>query len=59
MIFFLFFPGLLLYVLKIPQSIFFGFHEIFHSSVIAGHIASMLYDLKDIAQPCARGLCGL
>ena len=47
-------PGLFLYVLKKPKSQFFGFHEYFHTSVIAGHIASMLFDLRDVMAPCAR-----
>ena len=37
----------------------FGFHEYFHTSVIAGHVASMGFDLRNIMMPCARGLCGV
>jgi len=48
-------PGLILYVLKWPRSMVFGFHEYFHTSVIAGHLASMLLDLRDVVSPCARG----
>lgn len=51
-------PGLFLYVLKKPKSPVFGFHEYFHTSVIAGHITSMLFDLRDIVHPCARVLIG-
>ena len=58
-IFWLYLPGLLLYVLKKPKSPTFGFHEYFHSSVLAGHVSSMVLDLLDIMKPCARGLCGL
>ena len=49
-------PGLLLYVLKQPKSSVFGFHEYFHTSVIMGHVASIYFDLHDIASPCARFL---
>ena len=56
-IFWIYAPGLILYVLKKPQSQTFGFHEIFHTSVLAGHVASMALDLRDIALPCARGFC--
>jgi len=58
-IFWVYAPGLILYVLKKPQNQVFGFHEMFHTSVLAGHVTSMLCDLRDIAMPCARGLCGL
>jgi hypothetical protein len=47
-------PGLLLYVLKWPKSNIFGFHEWFHTSVLAGHVVSMVSDLRDIVAPCAR-----
>ena len=47
-------PGLLLYVLKWPKSSYFGFHEWFHTSVLAGHVVSMACDLRDIVTPCAR-----
>ena len=53
-IFFVYAPGLLLYVLKWPKSNFFGFHELFHTSVLAGHVVSMACDLRDIVTPCAR-----
>ena len=58
-IFWVYAPGLILYVLKKPQNQVFGFHEMFHTSVLAGHVISMLCDLRDIASPCARGLCAL
>ena len=51
-------PGLLLYAIKWPKSDRFGFHEYFHTSVIAGHLASMAFDLRDIVSPCARIVCG-
>jgi len=57
-IFAIYMPGLLMYVLKKPKSAVFGFHEYFHTSVIAGHVASMLLDLRDVVNPCARALCG-
>ena len=47
-------PGLLLYVLKRPNRSDFGFHEIFHSSVLLGHATSMVCDVRDVVQPCAR-----
>lgn len=50
--------GLFLYVLKKPKSAFFGFHEYFHTSVLMGHVTSMLCDLRDIAVPCARAALG-
>ena len=58
-IFWVYAPGLILYVLKKPQNQVFGFHEMFHTSVLAGHVMSMLCDIRDILSPCARGLCGL
>lgn len=59
LIFWVYAPGLILYVLKRPQDAVFGFHELFHTSVLAGHLSSMALDLRDIALPCSRGLCGL
>ena len=56
-IFWVYAPGLILYVLKKPQHPVFGFHELFHTSVLAGHIISMLFDLRNIAAPCFTGLC--
>jgi hypothetical protein len=53
-IFWVYAPGLILYVLKKPKSAVFGFHEYFHTSVLAGHLMSMACDLRDIASPCAR-----
>jgi len=47
-------PGLLLYALKWPSRSDFGFHELFHSSVLLGHATSMVCDLRDVLQPCAR-----
>ena len=35
---------------------FFGFHEIFHSSVILGHSTSMVLDILNVLRPCT-GLC--
>jgi len=58
-LFWVYAPGLILYVLKKPKSPTFGFHEMFHTSVLAGHVASMALDLRDIAMPCARGVCGI
>jgi hypothetical protein len=49
-------PGLVCYVLKRPKSSFFGFHEIFHSSVILGHSTSMVLDILNVLRPCT-GLC--
>lgn len=46
--------GLVLYLSKKPQSSVFGFHEYFHSFVVAGHLTSMGFDLADIAAPAAR-----
>jgi Ni/Fe-hydrogenase b-type cytochrome subunit len=57
-IFWIYAPGLILYVLKRPKNPVFGFHEMFHTSVLAGHVASMVLDLRNIVSPCA-GLCGL
>ena len=51
--------GLVLYVSKRPQSMRFGFHEIFHCLVVLGHLASMGLDLADIAAPAARVGAGL
>jgi predicted membrane channel-forming protein YqfA (hemolysin III family) len=53
-IFWVYAPGLILYVLKQPKNDYFGFHEFFHTSVLAGHVSSMLFDLWDIAAPCSR-----
>lgn len=55
-IFWIYFPGLLCYVLKRPADESFGFHEFFHASVLTGHLVSMACDLRDIAAPCARCL---
>jgi len=46
-------PGLVCYVLKKPKSSSFGFHEIFHSSVLLGHSTSMVLDILNIMRPCA------
>ena len=51
--------GLVLYVSKRPQSMRFGFHEIFHCLVVLGHLASMGLDLVDIVAPAARVATGL
>lgn len=53
LIFLIYAPGLFLYVLKKPKSPVFGFHEYFHASVIAGHVASMAFDLRNVLRPCA------
>ena len=58
-VFWVYAPGLILYVLKKPQCQTFGFHEYFHSSVIAGHVVSMALDLRNVMLPCARGFCSL
>ena len=50
--------GLVLYVSKAPQSRSFGFHEIFHSLVVLGHLASMGFDLVEISAPAARVAAG-
>jgi len=47
-------PGLILYVLKQPKNLFFGFHELFHTSVLAGHLTSMFCDFREIASPMTR-----
>jgi len=47
-------PGLIMYALKRPKRLDFGFHEAFHTSVLVGHVSSMLLDLKDLISPCAR-----
>ena len=57
LIFALYAPGLVFYVLKKPKSDRFGFHEYFHTSVLAGHVTSMIFDLLDILSPCCRGVC--
>ena len=46
-------PGLICYAIKKPSHPVFGFHEIFHTSVLVGHLASMGFDLFNIAFPCA------
>jgi predicted membrane channel-forming protein YqfA (hemolysin III family) len=50
--------GLVLYLSKRPQSMVFGFHEIFHSLVVLGHLASFGFDLRDISSPMARVAIG-
>ena len=55
-IFWVYAAGLILYVVKKPVSKVFGFHEYFHTSVLAGHVTSMLCDLRNIVTPCM--LCG-
>ena len=50
--------GLVLYVSKRPQSQTFGFHEIFHTLVVLGHLSSMGFDLLDISSPVARVAAG-
>ena len=40
--------GLLLWILRFPRSDTFGYHELFHVSVIAGHLVSMACDLRAI-----------
>lgn len=56
MIYWIYASGLILYAVKWPQNKIFGFHEIFHTSVILGHLSSMLCDLRDVAQPCCRAI---
>ena len=48
LIFALYAPGLVFYVLKKPKSDRFGFHEYFHASVLLGHMSSMLLDLREV-----------
>jgi len=55
-IFWLYLPGLIAYAVKRPKHPVFGFHEFFHSSVLLGHAASMLLDLKNLVAPCAACL---
>lgn len=57
-IFWVYAPGLILYVLKQPKSQTFGFHELFHTSVLSGHVVSMACDVKDIVAPYARAAFG-
>lgn len=45
-IYFSYLPGFLLYATKWPKHETFGYHEIFHSSVLLGHLASMGFDLN-------------
>jgi hypothetical protein len=52
MIFWLYLPGMVAYAIKWPKHPIFGFHELFHSSVLLGHFASMLFDLKNLMVPC-------
>lgn len=59
LIFFIYLPGLVFYVLKQPKHPTFGFHEWFHTSVLLGHSASMVFDLRDILSPCAQGCANL
>ena len=40
--------GLLLWILRFPRNEKFGYHELFHVSVIAGHLVSMGCDLRVI-----------
>ena len=55
-VFWIYAPGLILYVLKKPQSPTFGFHEWFHTSVLVGHLSSMALDLRSVVSPWARGV---
>lgn len=50
--------GLVLYVSKRPKGDAVGFHEIFHCLVVAGHMASMGFDVADIRVPVARVAAG-
>ena len=50
--------GLVLWTLRRPRSDVFGYHEWFHVTVVAGHLASMVCDLANVARPCAK-LAGL
>ena len=56
MIFVLYAPGLVFYVLKKPKRPDFGFHEYFHTSVLLGHMCSMLLDLREVVRCAIR--CG-
>lgn len=53
LIFWLYLPGLVAYAIKWPKHPTFGFHEFFHSSVLLGHFASMVLDLRNAMAPCA------
>ncbi|KAJ8609881.1 hypothetical protein CTAYLR_007511 [Chrysophaeum taylorii] len=44
-VYFCYLPGFILYATKWPKHKTFGYHEIFHSSVLLGHMASMGFDL--------------
>lgn len=44
-IYFFYLPGLILYATKWPKHDSFGYHEMFHWSVVIGHLASMGFDL--------------
>ena len=57
LIFALYAPGLVFYVLKKPKSERFGFHEYFHASVLLGHMSSMLLDLREVVI-CAIRVAG-
>ena len=57
LIFALYAPGLVFYVLKKPKSERFGFHEYFHASVLLGHMSSMLLDLRAVVI-CAIRVAG-
>ena len=57
LIFALYAPGLVFYVLKKPKSDRFGFHEYFHASVLLGHMSSMLLDLREVVI-CAIRVAG-
>lgn len=54
LIYTLYASGLVLYVSKRPKRDTVGFHEIFHCLVVAGHIASMGFDLVDLTAPVVR-----
>ena len=43
--------GLALWAFRFPKSEVFGYHEWFHVSVIAGHLASMACDLRYMLAP--------
>lgn len=44
-IYFCYLPGFILYATKWPKHPIFGYHEIFHASVLLGHLVCMVFDL--------------
>merc|ERR1712048_997866 len=48
LIYWMYAPGFILYALKWPKRDDFGYHEAFHTSVLGGHLSSMILDLRHI-----------